>query len=93
MITNSLTIYFRQQNIDTKIVIYWIFRIAVASEFIGQCAFGIITKEIWIPYFNLFGIDRATGYSLMPFVGSIYIILGVVTIICPMRSILAWYTP
>lgn len=92
MTSNFVTTYIRKKNMDTKTIIYWIFRIAVAAEFIGHGAFGIITKESWIPYFNLFGIDRELGYQIMPLVGSIDITLGILTLIMPMRAMLAWMT-
>jgi hypothetical protein len=80
----------RERSIDTKTIVYRIFRIAVAAEFIGHGAFGIITKESWIPYFNLFGIDRATGFGMMPLVGSIDISLGVIALFMPIRALLLW---
>ena len=92
MTTNRLTTYIREKNLDTKNIIYWIFRIAVAAEFIGHGAFGIITKESWIPYFNLFGVDRETGFQIMPLVGSIDISLGILALFVPIRAMLLWMT-
>jgi hypothetical protein len=90
--TNMLTTLIGHRNIETKTIIFWIFRIAVAAEFIGHGAFGIITKESWIPYFHLFGIDTATGFATMPMVGTIDISLGVLALVMPIRAMLVWMT-
>lgn len=40
----------------------WLLRSAAAMCFIGHGAFGIITKEGWVPYFGVVGIpDRGLG--------------------------------
>jgi len=70
--------------------IHYTLRIAVAMCFIGHGAFGIITKPIWCNYFALFGIDKATAYQLMPVVGSIDILLGIILLIKPIRAIACW---
>jgi hypothetical protein len=38
MTTNLITTYVREKNLNTKNIIYWIFRIAVAAKFIGHGA-------------------------------------------------------
>ncbi len=44
------------------------FRIGIASCFIGHGAFGVLTKEAWLPYFGLVGITPDNAYALMPLV-------------------------
>lgn len=70
--------------------IHYILRIAVAMCFIGHGAFGIITKEIWCNYFAVFGIDKATAYTLMPWVGAFDIAMGVIMLFYPLRAIALW---
>jgi hypothetical protein len=70
--------------------IHYTLRIASAMCFIGHGSFGIITKPIWCNYFALFSISKATSYQLMPFVGSIDIILGVILLLKPIRAIALW---
>lgn len=70
--------------------IHYILRIASAMCFIGHGAFGIITKPIWCNYFALFGFDKVTAYHLMPVLGSVDIMLGVVLLFKPVRAIAAW---
>lgn len=58
--------------------------------YIGHGVFGIITKEVWCNYFAVFGIGRDMAYSLMPVVGGVDILLGVIMLIYPMRSVAGW---
>ena len=68
----------------------WLFRIALAMEFIGHGAFGIIGKEAWVPYFTIFGFSEANAWDLMPVVGTIDIALGLVCLVRPMRATLLY---
>jgi hypothetical protein len=70
--------------------IHYTLRIASAMCFIGHGAFGIITKPIWCNYFALFGIDKAHAFQLMPVLGTIDIILGLVLLFKPVRAIAVW---
>ena len=58
--------------------------------FIGHGAFGIIKKPIWANYFAVFGIDRDISFHLMPIVGTIDILLGLVILFYPIRAVLLW---
>lgn len=70
--------------------LHYILRIAIAMCFIGHGAFGIITKEIWCNYFAVFGISKTTAYQLMPVVGIVDIVLGIIMLFYPLRAIAAW---
>jgi uncharacterized membrane protein YphA (DoxX/SURF4 family) len=70
--------------------IHYTLRIASAMCFIGHGAFGIITKPIWCNYFALFGVGKTTAYHLMPVLGSVDILLGLLLLIKPFRAIAAW---
>jgi len=65
-------------------------RIAAAMCFIGHGSFGIITKPIWANYFGVFGVAPDTSYHLMPFVGSIDILMGIIILFYPLRAIIMW---
>lgn len=58
--------------------------------FIGHGAFGIITKEIWCNYFAVFGIGHNMAYTLMPWLGSVDILMGLSLIFYPTAAITAW---
>jgi hypothetical protein len=70
--------------------IYYTLRIAAAMCFIGHGAFGIITKPIWCNYFAVFGIGHDLAYKLMPVVGSIDILMGIILLIYPIRAVALW---
>jgi hypothetical protein len=64
----------------------WLFRLALCCEFVGHGAFGVMTKQAWVPYFTLFGVPEAWAWQLMPVVGSIDITLGILALIAPTRA-------
>ena len=70
--------------------IHYTLRIASAMCFIGHGAFGIITKPIWCNYFALFGIGKATAYQLMPVLGTVDILFGIILLFKPFRAIAVW---
>ena len=65
-------------------------RIACAMCFIGHGAFGIITKPIWCNYFAVFGIDQEHSFQLMPVVGIIDVLFGLLILFYPLRGFFAW---
>jgi hypothetical protein len=69
-------------------IIEWIFRIAVFMEFVGHGAFGVITKQAWLPYFAVFGIPEWLAWKLMPVVGTVDITLGILSLVFPIRAVL-----
>ncbi len=70
--------------------IHYTLRIAVAMCFIGHGAFGIVTKPIWCNYFAVFGIGKELAYKIMPLVGSVDILFGIIMLVYPMRALLVW---
>lgn len=58
--------------------------------FIGHGSFGIITKQVWCNYFAVFGIGTDTAYALMPWVGVVDILMGLVMLFYPVRAIALW---
>jgi hypothetical protein len=73
---------------DRALVIEWIFRIAVAMEFVGHGAFGLLTKAAWVPYFAVVGIPEAWAWRLMPLVGAMDVAAGVLALVVPVRAVL-----
>jgi hypothetical protein len=65
-------------------------RIAVFAVFVGHGAFGIITKAAWVPYFGVVGIPEAAAWQLMPVVGTVDIILGILALVRPMPVVLLY---
>lgn len=76
----------------TSPVVPWILRLGVAGCFIGHGAFGVITKAAWLPYFAVGGVSEPLAWRLMPWVGSMDIVLGVLALVWPCRAVFLWAT-
>jgi uncharacterized membrane protein YphA (DoxX/SURF4 family) len=70
--------------------IHYTLRIASAICFIGHGTWGIVEKPIWCNYFAVFGIPHDAAYTLMPYLGTIDIFMGIVILIYPMRGLFMW---
>ena len=68
--------------------LHWILRLGVVGCFIGHGAYGLLTKEAWVPYFGLVGIDQAWAYRLMPWIGAMDISLGLTMAVVPLPIVL-----
>lgn len=80
------------KNLDFNIsnVLPWVLRVGVAGCFIGHGAFGIITKSAWLPYFAVAGIGEETAWSMMPIVGAMDIVMGILALLWPCRALYIW---
>ena len=65
-------------------------RIGVAGCFIGHGAFGVIGKSAWLPYFAAVGIGDELAWTLMPVVGTIDILVGIVALLSPRPVVLLY---
>lgn len=65
-------------------------RVGAFFCFVGHGAFGIITKEAWVPYFGVAGIGRDMAYQLMPLVGAMDILMGCLMLVRPRPIIAFW---
>jgi hypothetical protein len=68
----------------------WILRVGVAGCFIGHGAFGVITKAGWLPYFAVGGIGEPLAWKLMPVVGTMDIVMGLLALAWPCRALFIW---
>lgn len=68
----------------------WCLRVGAAACFIGHGAFGLLTKEAWVSYFEIVGIGREGAYALMPVVGTVDIIAGILVLIAPRPAVLLY---
>ncbi len=71
-------------------VLECIFRVGVAGCFIGHGAFGLLGKQAWLPYFAVVGIPEHWAVSLMPWVGAVDILAGVLTLFVPLPAVLVY---
>jgi hypothetical protein len=72
--------------------LHWLLRLGVVGCCIGHGAYGFMTKEAWVPYFGVVGINRAWAYRLMPWVGVMDVSLGLTMAVVPLRVVLLHLT-
>src|SRR5215475_8750357 len=72
--------------------LYWILRLGVIGCFIGHGTYGFITKEAWVPYFGVVGLNRTWAYRLMPWIGVMDLSLGLMMAVVPLRVVLLHLT-
>jgi hypothetical protein len=72
--------------------LHWILRLGVVGCLIGHGAYGFLTKEVWVPYFSVVGIDRTCSYRLMPWIGAMDVSLGLTMALVPLRIVLLHLT-
>ncbi len=70
--------------------IWFLLRLGICSEFIGHGAFGVITKPGWLPYFAVWGIPENIAWKLMPIVGAIDIVVGLMALFSPRKALLLY---
>ncbi|MGQ0714541.1 MAG: hypothetical protein ACT4PJ_12540 [Gemmatimonadaceae bacterium] len=70
--------------------LWWTLRVGAALCFIGHGAFGIITKEAWLPFFGFLGIGRTAAFALMPVIGAVDILVGLSVLISPRPAALLY---
>jgi hypothetical protein len=68
----------------------WLLRAGVALCFVGHGAFGLMTKQAWVPYFAVAGIGETGALKLMPWIGAMDVMLGVLALLWPCRALFAW---
>ena len=81
-----------QQDARMARAAYWALRLGAAACFIGHGAFGIITKEAWVPFFGVVGIPRDWAFTLMPLVGAVDIAAGLAVLFSPRPFVLVYMT-
>ena len=67
-----------------------ILQVGMAGCFIGHGAFGIITKAAWVPYFAVGGISEPWAWRLMPWIGTMDVVMGLLALLWPCRALLVW---
>lgn len=75
---------------DLQSRLHWVLRITAACCFFGHGAWGVITKEGWLPFFRSQGIPDDIAWKLMPIIGAFDIIMAILLLIRPRRIIIVW---
>ena len=79
-----------RSDATTTAILPWILRIGVAGCFIGHGAFGIMTKQAWLPYFATGGIGEPLAWKLMPIIGTMDVTMGLIALGWPCRALFIW---
>lgn len=90
---NSIFRFFKKSDVsenDLGHQLTSILRITIFFCFVGHGAWGIITKEGWLPFFNSMGIPDSISWYLMPIIGTMDLVLGLIVILRPSRLFLIW---
>lgn len=69
-----------------------VLRIAVAGEFIGHGVFALQVKEGWIPYFTALGLTPEFAAQVLPLIGTMDLLLGLLVLVKPIPIALLWMT-
>jgi hypothetical protein len=70
----------------------WTLRIGAFLCFVGHGAFGIMTKQAWLPYFAAAHIGPETAFRLMPLIGAVDITMGCLVLLSPRPAVVYWMT-
>ncbi len=69
----------------------WALRIGVAGEFLGHGIFALQAKADWVKWFSTFGVsDPGTATTLLMLVGIADIIVALVVLFKPIKTVLLW---
>ena len=77
-------------DVPARRALEWTLRIGGFMCFVGHGAFGLVTKQAWVPYFGVVGIDRETAFQLMPLVGTVDVIVGFSILLRPRLPVACW---
>lgn len=80
------------ERAETGSQLLWILRTGVAMCFLGHGAFGLITKQAWLPYFSVAGIPEPWAWKLMPWIGSMDVAIAFLAFLWPCRALFAYAT-
>lgn len=67
-----------------------ILRIGLAACFIGHGALGFYHQTGWVPYFGVVGIGPSSAQALMPWVGTLDLMLALAVLVFPVRGLVAY---
>src|ERR1700757_1260221 len=88
----AVPIITRWRTLPLERKLHWLLRLGVIGCFLGHGAYGLLTKEAWVPYFGVVGIDRVWAYRLMPWIGVMDISLGLTMAVAPLPVVLLHLT-
>lgn len=70
--------------------LYFLMRLGILGCFVGHGAWGIVGKDGWLPFFEVFGIEEPVARMFMPWIGIMDITIGIVGYFYPSRFLLLY---
>lgn len=71
-------------------LIAWILRIGIAGTFIGHGMFAFQVNEPWIHYLETVGFSQDFAIQIMPLIGVVDFVVGLVVLIRPIRAVVLY---
>jgi len=68
----------------------WILRLGIFGTFLGHGVFALQIKQGWIPYFTSVGISESLAKLLLPWIGTMDLLVAIIVLVAPIRIVLAW---
>lgn len=68
----------------------WVLRIGVFGTFIGHGVLAISVNPLWVSYLALFGLTLPQISVIMPVIGLLDVIVGMIILLKPNKYILLW---
>ena len=79
-----------EQSIIVFRLIVMILRISVSACFIGHGMWGLVSKPGWLPFFKIINVPEVIALQIMPYIGSIDIIVGVLILFVSNKWLVYW---
>jgi hypothetical protein len=70
--------------------IEWVLRIGVFGTFLGHGLMAITSNPSWAPYLITIGFNQAQALNIMPFIGSLDVIVALWVLIKPNKYVVLW---
>lgn len=71
-------------------LISWILRIGIACTFIGHGVFAFNVNPHWIDYLKTVGFSASMAIQIMPVIGVIDMLVGLVVLVKPFRAVVLY---
>jgi hypothetical protein len=70
--------------------VHFLLRLGVLGCFLGHGMWGVLGKQAWLPFFEVFFVPDPVAVRLLPVVGAFDIAIGLWVFFAPMRAVLGW---
>ncbi len=71
-------------------IIIWVLKIGIFGIFLGHGIYAIQVHKSWIPFLEVIGFSRDLAIQIMPYIGTLDILVAISILIKPLRPILIW---